>query len=81
MIADRVVPIGKIYPSPGIITEELNLFFADGLTQSCQELDDDEFINVEWWPIDRLEESMLDGSMVDAKTICAYQIARTKGLI
>lgn len=81
MIADRVVPIGKIYPSPGIITEELNLFFADGLTQSCQELDDDEFINVEWWPIERLEESMLDGSMVDAKTICAYQIARTKGLI
>ena len=81
MIADRVVPIGKIYPSPGIITEEIDLFFADGLTQSTQELDDDEFISVEWWSVEKLEEILQDGSMVDAKTICAYQIARIKGLI
>lgn len=81
MIAKKMIPLGKVFPSPGIITEELSLFYAEDLEEGHQELDDDEFINIEWWSIERLESSIINGTMLDAKTLCAYQMARSKGLI
>lgn len=81
MVAGKLTYLGMIYPSPGIISEQLRLFFAEDLSQSSQELDDDEFLNVGWWPVAKLEECIRDGKIEDAKTICAFQIARGRGLI
>ncbi len=79
--ASEIIPMGYIYPSPGVMDEILHLFFARGLTKSEQELDDDEFINVEWIPAEEVERRIVSGEMTDAKGIIAYARAKFSGLI
>lgn len=79
--ASEIIPMGYIYPSPGVMDEILHLFFARGLEKSEQELDDDEFINVEWIPADEVERRIVSGEMTDAKGIIAYARAKFSGLI
>ena len=61
--------------------EILHLFFARGLEKSSQELDDDEFINVEWIPVDEVERRIVSGEMTDTKGIAAYARAKFSGLL
>ena len=61
--------------------EILHLFFARGLMKSEQELDDDEFINVEWIPAEEVEKRIVSGEMTDAKGIIAYARATFSGLL
>ena len=79
--ASEIIPMGYIYPSPGVIDEILYLFLAKGLSKSEQELDDDEFINVEWLPIAEVEKRIVSGEMTDAKGIIAFARAKFAGLI
>jgi len=73
--------LGAIYPSPGIMTEILHLYFAANLHTSCQELDEDEFIEVDWIDYEKLEKDICNGDIKDCKTICAFSLAKIKGLI
>lgn len=79
--ASEIIPMGHIYPSPGVMDEILHLFFARGLEKSSQELDDDEFINVEWIPVDEVERRIVSGEMTDTKGIAAYARAKFSGLL
>ena len=79
--ASEIIPLGFIYPSPGVMDEILHLFFARGLVQSSRELDDDEFIDVEWLPIPEVEERIRNGEMTDAKGIIAFAKAKFLGLL
>ncbi len=79
--ASEIIPMGYIYPSPGVSDEILHLFFARSLVRSQQELDDDEFINVEWIPIDEIERRIVSGEMSDTKGIVAFARAKFSGLI
>ncbi len=81
MTASTLIYLGYIFPSPGIIDEKLRLFYATDLAAGEQELDEDEFINVGWWTVERLEEAIRKGEMVDVKTLCAFQMARSRGLV
>lgn len=80
-IADSMEYLGMMYPSPGIITETLYIFYAQGLQKTRQELDDDEFLNVEWLPVDTLLKQIGDGEINDCKAICACMFAHLKGLL
>lgn len=79
--ASEIIPMGFIYSSPGVMDEILYLFFARGLSKSEQELDDDEFINVEWLSADEVEKRIVSGEMTDAKAIIAYTRAKLGGLL
>lgn len=80
-VADSMISLGKVYPSPGLLDEVLHLFLARGLTSAQQELDDDEFIHVLWLPVGELERRIADETMDDVKAICALTRARLRGLI
>jgi len=78
-IADSMEYLGMMYPSPGIITETLYIFYARRLQKTRQELDDDEFLNVEWLPVDTLLKQIGDGEINDCKAIlsvpcCQHEI-------
>ena len=61
------------YPSPGVITEVMHLYFARDLYEAREALpDEDEIINVAPLPIDSIEDMIKRGEIVDAKTILAF---------
>ncbi len=66
--AEKFIPLGKLYPSPGYCGEIIWLYAATGLTFGAPEPDDDEFLTVEKIPLENLAEMILSGEIKDAKT-------------
>lgn len=51
--------------------EKIDIYVAQNLKKSHQNLDEDEFINVEAYAVDELMEKIYDCTIEDSKTICA----------
>ncbi len=51
--------------------EKIDIYVAQNLKKSHQNLDEDEFINVEAYTVDELMEKIYDCTIEDSKTICA----------
>ena len=51
--------------------EKIDIFVAKNLQKSHQNLDEDEFINVEAWNVEDLIEKIYDGTIQDSKTVSA----------
>ena len=80
-VADHWEYLGKIYPSPGIVSEVLYLYLATGLHEEERELDSDEFINLKLMELGTVRKGIADGEITDCKTIAALAMAELKGLI
>lgn len=63
--------IGEITPLPGYSDERIHLFVAADLVPAEQRLDEDEWLQVEPLPIDRVMEMVREGAIQDGKTLCA----------
>lgn len=74
--ADEFVDLGELYPSPGYCRESLYIYLARGLHKGEMHLDDDEFLDVEVYPLDTLLRMVMDGEIRDAKTVVA--VLKTK---
>ncbi len=74
--ASEWTDLGTLIPSPGCYGETLYLYLARGLTFGEQHLDVDEFLNVDWMPLEELVEKCLSGEIRDAKTVVAALKAR-----
>ncbi len=70
-IADRLIPLGELYPSPGYCGEIIWMFAATGLKFGEQDTDEDEFLTVERIPLETAVKMILDGEIKDAKTQAA----------
>lgn len=66
--ADRFIPLGELYPTPGYCGEVIWIYFADGLTIGEQQPDEDEFLDVVKIPLERAAQMVLSGEIKDAKT-------------
>jgi ADP-ribose pyrophosphatase len=67
-LAAKYIDLGLYYPSPGYCAEVIHLYGAKELTFTQQNLDDDEFLNVEKIPLNRAVEMVLNNEIVDGKT-------------
>lgn len=67
--ADNWRDLGFIYTSPGFSTEKLYMYLATGLHHGEQHLDLNEFLDVEYHPLDVLREMALAGEIADGKTV------------
>lgn len=74
--AGEFASLGELYPSPGYCGEIIRMYFARKLTFGETHLDEDEFLNMERVPFDRLVERVLSGEIKDAKTIAAVLKAK-----
>lgn len=79
--SDKMVSLGYIYTSPGVTDEVIYLYFASDLKKSAQELDDDEFLSVEWKNLAEVEKKISVGEITDSKCICAYVRAKLCNLM
>lgn len=66
--AERFIDLGTLYPTPGYCAEIIWLYAATGLTMGEQDLDSDEFLNVEKIPLDTVIEMIMNGEIKDSKT-------------
>lgn len=61
--------LGLIHSSPGVFTEIIYLYLAQGLTHAALEHEVDEVIEVHWLPFDEALAWCSDGTITDAKTL------------
>ncbi len=69
--AKEYVYFGALYPSVGFLTEALHIYYAKGLTKGQQHLDDDEFLDVEFFTLEELLQLVDQNEIKDAKTVAA----------
>ena len=68
--------LGTYLASPAILDEKINLYLARGLDFGETDPDDDEFIDVEAIPLDKLANMCVRGKIQDGKTIAAVLKAK-----
>ncbi|MFR0880991.1 MAG: NUDIX domain-containing protein [Oscillospiraceae bacterium] len=60
--------LGEIIPTPAYVSEVIHLYLATGLEFSKQDLDEDEFLDVEKIPLEKAVEMVMNGEITDSKT-------------
>lgn len=74
--ANKLTYMGEFYPSVGFLTEKIHIYIAEELTQDCQHLDSDEFLNVEKYNLNDLYEMVLKNEIKDSKTVIAIMLLK-----
>lgn len=64
----ELIYLGKMFPSPALLGEVIHMFFARGLTFGEPNPDEDEFIECERIPLDKLVDMVCNCEILDAKT-------------
>ncbi|MBQ8228897.1 MAG: NUDIX hydrolase [Clostridia bacterium] len=69
--AREYIDLGKFYPTCGYVDEIIYLYLAKGLSFGEQDLDEDEFLNVEKIPLEKAVEMVMNNEIPDGKTQAA----------
>ena len=66
-----------LVPTPGYCNEKIHLYEAKGIhhLENAAPLDEDEFVSIEWIPVEEVIQKIHHGEITDAKTIIAVQYA------
>ncbi len=67
--AENWIYLGDYVPSPAYTDECISLYLAKNLIEGNQKLDEDEFLDVFFLPMEDAIEQVLDGRIIDGKTI------------
>lgn len=70
-VADSIEYLGEYYGSPAILDEKIYMYLARGLHFGEQKLDEDEFVEIESIPMEKLCSMILGGEVPDGKTQAA----------
>ena len=75
------VYLGEMLPTPAYNSEVTYMYLAKGLTFSSQNLDPDEFLDVERIPLAEAVKQVMDGTIRDGKTqVTILKAARILGI-
>lgn len=69
VVAEKVIPMGEVYPTVAYCTEIIHLYLALGLKKTCQHLDEGEFLSVEEIELSKAVELVMNGEIADSKTV------------
>ena len=73
--AAKIEKISEFYVSPGFLTEKMFVFLATELTETQQNLEEDELLTIERHSFPSLFEMIRDGEIEDAKSIAGLTLA------
>ena len=76
--AGKIEKLTEFFVSPGFLTEKMYVFLATDLTETAQNFDDDEFIEIEKISFPEIYERIKNDNFQDAKTIAGLILAGTK---
>jgi ADP-ribose pyrophosphatase len=69
--AEKLTHLMTIYPSPGVSTERIHIYLAEGLRMVGASPEPDEVIETLWVPLEEAVEMVRRGEIADAKTVAA----------
>ena len=69
--AKELISLGHIYPTCGYSAEKIYLYLALDVTPCERHLDEDEVIEIEYIPLNKVKEMIANEEIKDAKTIIA----------
>ncbi len=72
-IPDKLTLLHVMYPSPGYTNEKIYIYLAESVKDGNVRLDDDEFLNSFFIPLEEVKKMILNGEIKDAKTIIGIQ--------
>ncbi len=70
-VAQKLEYLGEYLGSPAILDEKIHMYLATGLTFGNRDLDEDEFVETDRVPLEKLVEMVLGGEIPDGKTQAA----------
>ena len=71
--ADKLELLFIDYPTPGYTNEKIYIYLAHGGSKVPSHLDEGEFLEVEYIPVERVRAMLKNGELHDGKTIMAIQ--------
>lgn len=77
--AANIEKLTEFYVSPGFLTEKMHIYLATGLTETAQNLDEDEFVEIVRIPLTKALALIRTAQIQDAKTIIGLTLANSKG--
>lgn len=75
MKAGKLEKLIEFYVSPGFLTEKMHVFMATDLTESVQNLDEDENVTIEKMTFEKAFDKIRKNEFEDAKTIIGLLMA------
>ncbi len=75
-VANKYTFLGEIDTSPALLSEKIYMFLAEDISFKEQNLDEDEFLEVEKIHIDKLVDMTMEGKIKDSKTQIAVLKAK-----
>jgi len=81
--AERAVPLGSFFVSPGYSDELIHAFLLTGLQRAAEhsETDPDEELEVLTFTLDELRGLVRSGGIRDSKSLTTLALAETRGLL
>lgn len=76
--AGEVFHLLDLYTTVAFSNEKIAIYYTTGITPSKQNLDEDEFVTPERHSVEELTEMILNGKIVDAKTIAGILAYKAK---
>src|SRR5215207_5324653 len=76
--AAKIEKLTEFYVSPGFLTEKMHVYLASELTETQQNLEEDELLTIERHSIPALLDMIRNGEIEDAKTIAGIFIAASR---
>lgn len=67
-VAKSYTYLGELDTTPALINEKIHLYLAEDITFGKTDLDEDEFLEVEYVPLSELYDMVMRGEIKDAKT-------------
>ncbi|MDF2542062.1 MAG: hypothetical protein K0S47_1780 [Herbinix sp.] len=67
-----------LFTTVAFSNEKISIYYTEDITVSEQNLDEDEFVTVERYSLEELTSMILDGSIMDAKTIAGLLAFKAK---
>ena len=71
IVAERVVKLFDVYPTPAYTNEVIRIYKAEGLTETEVKLDQDEFLSCKWFTLKEAFDMIDNGKINDGKTLIA----------
>lgn len=65
---DSYTYLGSLVPTPAYCGEVIHMYLAEGLHYGAQDLDEDEFLDIEKIPLAKAAEMVMNNEIPDAKT-------------
>ena len=77
-VAGKIGKLTEFWVSPGFLTEKMHLYLATELTETAQNLEEDEILTIERYSFFDAFELIRLGDIEDAKTIIGLVLAGTR---